>query len=102
RDRELWEKTLDDAAADAALLRYVPEFTWRSGITGRAGLRLLALAESRAIPVTALGMFAYGGVVRALPERVLERWIDCLLNAQNRPAATSALSLVFLDRKSVV
>jgi hypothetical protein len=40
-------------------------------------------------------MFVYGGVVRGIPERVFERWIDCLLGARDRAAAASALSLLF-------
>jgi hypothetical protein len=57
RDQPLWEATLDDMAKDESLCRFVPEVTWRSGMTEDAALRLLALLETGRIGASALRMF---------------------------------------------
>lgn len=94
RDRALWENTLDQLVEDEALRGYVPELTWRSGMTERAALRILSLAERGLVPLASLRMFSYGGVVRKVPEQVFARWILVLLASRTRVAAWTALELV--------
>lgn len=90
-----WEELLSSLEADERLARYVPEVTWRSGMSAEAARRVLRVVRAGRAPVESLGMFAYGGVVRGIPEEILTEWIDALLAAATRPAASRALSLAF-------
>jgi hypothetical protein len=93
RKPELWEQTLDRIVTNPKLRNYVTELTWRSGMTERAALRILSMAKSGLFPLASLRMFAFGGVVRKIPEYVFWMWIDCLLQADTRIAAWTALDL---------
>lgn len=93
RDQPLWEATLDNMAKDESLHRFVPEVTWRSGMSEDAGLRLLALLESGKICASALRVFSFGGAVRRIPEDVFARWLYRLIELNERTAASTALHL---------
>jgi hypothetical protein len=93
RDPELWESTLDRLIEDDSMRSYVPELTWRSGMTERAAIRILSLAENGIISPNSLRMFSFGGVVRKVPEHVFERWVNYLLRANTRVAAWVAVDL---------
>lgn len=93
RNPELWETILDGLVEDKSLRSYVPELTWRTGMTERAALRILYLAENNMIPLGSLKMFSFGGVVRKIPEHVFARWVDRLLRENSRVAASTALDL---------
>jgi hypothetical protein len=94
RDGELWESTLDRMALDEALRHHVSELTWRSGVTQRAAIRVLALVESKKISPNSLRLFAYGGVARHVPEPVFEKWIEALLAPQTKEGVAIAVDLV--------
>ena len=68
KDKELWENQLDRLIEDHILNVWVPELTWRSGMTDRSAIRVLSLAESGIIGVLHFRMFQYGGVIRGLSE----------------------------------
>ena len=93
RNPESWDITLDRLVEDKSLRSYVPELTWRSGMTERAALRILYLVENNFIPLGSLRMFSFGGVVRKVPERVFARWVDYFLKENTRVAAWTALDL---------
>ena len=93
RDQALWERTLETMAGDESLRRFVPELTWRSGMTEAAALRLLSLLDSGHIGASALRMFSFGGAVRRVPEHVFVRWLDRLIVLNDRAAASTALHL---------
>lgn len=93
RAPDLWEGTLDRLVEHPTLRANVPELTWRSGVTERASLRILSLVEAGQIPPASLGMFSYGGVVRKVPEHVFTKWVECLLAANTRATAWTALHL---------
>lgn len=93
RDQALWETTLERMARDDSQRRYVPEVTWRSGMTEAAALRLLKLLESGHIDASALRMFSFGGAVRRIPEHVFVQWLDRLTGISDRAAASTALHL---------
>ena len=86
---------MDAAAADPVLIKYVPELTWRSGITERGAERILSMAQNEAIPVSSFGMFSYGGVVRNISEAVFKQWMTFLLNLNTREAVEYALDLFY-------
>lgn len=88
-----WEERLDDCAADQNLRPFVAELTCRSGISDRAALRVLDLAERHLIPTSSLRMFAFGGVIPQVSERVLHRWIEFLLGTRDLEPVLIALDL---------
>ena len=93
RDQQRWEKQLDALAEDKKLSFWVPELTWRSGISDQAVLRILALAEKRIIGVEHFRMFCFGGVVSNSSEDVFKKWIEFLLSHSDVSAVSIALDL---------
>lgn len=93
RDQPAWESALEDMAHDPRLSAFVPEVTWRSGMTERAAVRIVELIDAGVIQPVVLRMFAYGGVIRTVPEHVFVQWIDKLLKANDRMSASIALDL---------
>ena len=94
-DKGAWEEQLDSAAADPELRAYVPEFTWRSGLTNRAAKRVLSLARQGHMPAAAFEMFSFGGALRDLSPEALEEWIVFLANADSRAASACAVRLCY-------
>jgi hypothetical protein len=93
RNQPAWDQALETMAQDPGLSSFVPEVTWRSGMTERAAVRILELIDAGHIEPVTLRMFAYGGVIRNVPERVFASWIDRLLKADDRLSASIALDL---------
>jgi hypothetical protein len=93
RDVERWEGLLDAFAAEPNMRSHVAQLTWRSGMTERAALRVLAMSQSGHIPHASLRMFSYGGVVRNIPEHVFALWIEALLQADTDIGAATAIDL---------
>ena len=93
KELERWEDRLDALIKDEKLNIWIPELTWRSGLTDRAGLRVLNLAENGIITINHFGMFRAGGVTRGLSEKVFKKWMKFLLDHSDIDAATIALSL---------
>ncbi|MEJ7843757.1 MAG: hypothetical protein WKF95_18510, partial [Rubrobacter sp.] len=89
-----WEERLDTLAADEQLRVWVPELTWRSGMTDRAALRVLKLYEEGAVDVRSFKMFTLGGVVRHLSEHVFVRFVESLLNSTDNVAVSVTLDLI--------
>jgi len=92
-DRMRWETLLDELAEDQKLKMFVPELTWRCGLTDRAALRVLCLAKAGAIGISQFEMFTFGGVVLTLKEEIFQEWIGFLLDSGDRLAASIALGL---------
>jgi hypothetical protein len=93
RDASLWDRALEGMAQDPQLSSFVPEVTWRSGMTERAAVRVVELIDTGVIQPVTLRMFAYGGVIRKVPEHVFVEWVDRLLKADDRLSASVALDL---------
>ena len=87
----LWEVQLDALIDDAKLRLLIPELTYRSGLTDRAGLRLLELAKSRITNVNHFGFFAYGQAIKSLSDEVFTQWITFLLSASSKSSVSLAL-----------
>ena len=88
----VWEAQLDALINDAKLRLLIPELTYRSGLTNRAGLRLLDLAKSRIINVNHFGFFAYGQAIKNLSSEVFSEWITFLLSVNNKNSVSLALN----------
>lgn len=74
-----WEDLLDEFVSDSRMLAHVPELTWRSGMTDRAAIRILTLAQSGQMEVGKFRMFCYGSVIKDLSEDVFTQWAEFLI-----------------------
>ncbi len=95
-DPSLWEMQLDALIDDAELRLLIPELTYRSGLTNRAGLRLLELAKDRIISAKHFGVFAYGQVINNLSNDIFTEWLTLLLSDTDKSSV--ALALNFFHR----
>ncbi len=93
RDQQRWEEILDSLAENNDLNQSVPELTWRSGISNRALLRVLDLAERGVIGVAGLRTLGLGNALKTIAEDIFERLIVFLLNHPDLNAALIALEL---------
>lgn len=93
RNIQQWERQLDDLVEDAKLNLWIPEITWRSGMTDRAALRILNLAEKKIIDIGLFSMFCLGGVSRNLSENVLKKLVELLLTSADTCSISIALKL---------
>ena len=103
RNSTMWEEQLDALIDDKKLNIWIPELTWRSGISNRAAIRILDLAEEGMIDVGHFKMFSFGGVIRDLSEDVFKKWIEFLLKSSETYAISIALDLYhsyYLHKKS--
>ena len=95
RDVSLWETQLDTLAEDTTLNVLIPELTYRSGITDRAGLRLLKLAEEGVMRINSFVLFFDSRVTDNLSDEVFTEWIAFLLNSSDELAVSIALKLYY-------
>lgn len=86
------EAQLDALIDDAKLRSLIPELTYRSGLTDRAGLRILQLAKSQIINVNHFGFFSYGQAIKSLSDEVFSEWIAFLLSVIDKSSVSLALS----------
>ena len=96
RDVTLWEEQLDALIEDAKLNQRIPEITSRSGLTDRAGQRVLNLARNGIIGVNHFEIFSYGKEIESLSDSVFTEWISFLVNASEKSATSIALYLYHL------
>lgn len=92
-DRLQWEQQSDLLAEDKTLRVWLPELTWRSSLTDRAGLRLLKLAEVNAINVGQFRYFSAGYMIQDLAEDIFRQWFRFLLSSSYSYAIPIALDL---------
>lgn len=92
RDQQRWEEQLDAVAEDAELNLWLPELTWRSGMSDRAALRVFDLVEKGIIGINQLRIF---GAIQELSEAVFEKWIRFLLNSSDTQAVSIGLGLCY-------
>ena len=88
-----WEKQLDTLIDDTILNVAIPELTHRSGLTDRAGYRLLNLATNSIIDSNHFGMFVYGKEIQNLSDKVFKEWIEFLLSTTDKSVVSIALHL---------
>jgi len=93
-NRDECENQLDALGDDEKLNLLIPELTWRSGMSDKAALRILALAEKGIIEPREFRMFAWGSVILELSEDIFEKWINFLLDREEIYAASIALALL--------
>jgi hypothetical protein len=103
RDGDAWDKHVEELEKDNVSVTWIPELTWRSGLTDRAAMRILRLAKSGQINLNQFRIFEYGSVIRNLSEEVFQEWIQFLLDASDRGTASTSLALYhfyYVDKQS--
>ncbi|MYG07932.1 hypothetical protein F4167_15235, partial [Candidatus Poribacteria bacterium] len=93
KDLAQWEKQLDALIGDTTLNLTIPDLTHRSGLTDRAGSRILNLAKDGIIGIDHFGIYVYGKATENLSEEVFTTWIEFLLSFMDKSAVSIALSL---------
>ena len=93
KDVERWESVLDSMAADPSLCRYVTQVTGLSGMTDKAGLRILGLYERGIIQRSDFAVFIYRTVLRNLSDVIFLKWMNVLLNTSDVSIINTALAL---------
>lgn len=94
REPEKWETLLDEFTADGQLRNHVPELTWRSGMSDRAALRILGLAQTGQMEIAKFGMFCMGSVIKNLSEAVFRQWAEFLVAQSDVIAVMILLNLI--------
>ncbi|MGA2315056.1 MAG: hypothetical protein ABSG71_01580 [Thermodesulfobacteriota bacterium] len=95
KDQNMWEEQLDAIARDEKLNAWLPELTWRSGMSDRAALRLLVLAQKGIIAFEHFSMFGVGSVMKDLSEEVFLKLCTFLVEHEKYAAIRVALDLHF-------
>ena len=90
-----WEKQLDALVEDTRLNVLVAELTYLSGLTDRAGLRLLKLAKSGVMDIEYFASFFGKRLTDSLSEKVFIEWIAFLLDCSDNLAVSIALKLYY-------
>jgi len=93
KNLDAWEELMDSLVNDDHLRTFVPELTWRDGLTDRAALRVLNMARNGLVTVKDLRMFRLGGATRSVSEPVFIEWIEFLVQLPDRSAIGMALDL---------
>jgi len=94
RNQEEWDTQLDAITSfHESLIEFVPELTWRSGMTVRAAERILELAQEERIAIGQFRMFAWGRTTWTLPLESFDAWMAFLIASQEASAAFIALDL---------
>jgi len=92
-DHQEWEDRLEALTEDVNLNLWVPELTWRSGMSDQAALRVLGLAEKGIIGIGQFRMLVLGGTIRDLSEDVFKNCVEFLLGDSDAHAVSIALDL---------
>lgn len=101
RDSEMWEVLMDELSKDEKLASWVSALTWRSGMSEKAALRVLNLAQKGILKAYHFRVFCLGSVISNFSEDVFKQWIEFLLNSSEDYAVSIALDLYhfFYTRK---
>lgn len=93
RDQQRWEQQLELLAQDKRLNVWVPELTWRSGMSDQAAVRVLHLVKQNIIALGQLLPFGFGFVMRAASEDVFKEGLEFLLASSDARAVSIALDV---------
>ena len=92
-DADRREAELDSMINDIKLKLLIPALTSQSGLTDKAGLRLLRLARDGILGINDFETFTYGQVVDGLSSEIVTEWIEFLLGVNDQSGASIALNL---------
>jgi len=75
----VFESLLDAIAGIEHLRQFVPELSFRGGLSDRGAARILSLAKAGSIEPWEFRRFSFGGVIRNLSEHAFHEWTSFLL-----------------------
>jgi hypothetical protein len=78
-DKPSWERELGLVAANDATVPDFPVLLWRSGMSALMAELYLDLARLGRVDLRTIRMFVYGAVVRVMPRRIVEDFVNLLL-----------------------
>src|SRR5205085_6255141 len=90
-----WEEQADLLAEDEVIRKWLPELTWRTGISDRSALRLLNLAEQGLIDTGSFRLFSAGRVTQTISEDIFIGWLRFLLESSHPYANSIALDMYY-------
>ena len=90
-----WESVLDELAKDKNFATWIPALTWRTGMSEKAAIQILNLANNGIITSTHFRIFGYGGVIGQVPEKIFVKWIEFLIQSPDDYATSIALPLYY-------
>ena len=93
KDVERWESVLDFMTNDPDLCRYVTDVTSLSGMTDRAGLRILGLHSKGVIKESDLATFVYRPKLHNLSEAIFLKWMQIFLDTSDPATINTSLAL---------
>ncbi len=93
-NQNLWEEKLDNLKENKETIKWIPELTFRTGITDRAALRLLRLLEKGSLEIKDFQNYLLGNVFKVLSEDIVEKWISYLLKLSNKIAINLILNIL--------
>ena len=93
KDRAKWDHEMDTLAKDSQMVTWVPELTWRSGLTDAAAERILELAKKGSITISHFRMFCLASALQRLSEEMFKKWIDYLMASSDENAPGIALDM---------
>ena len=89
----LWESQLDALVNDILLNRLIPELTSKTGLTDRAGRRILKLAKKGIIAINDFKTFTYAEAIKNLSGEVFTEWLAFLMGTTDKTGVSIALNL---------
>ena len=95
KDEPKWEEQLDALVDDPTLRVAIPELTDHSGLTDRAGRRVLNLAENGIINRNHFNIFTLGTAIEGLSDEIFTKWIAFLMDTTDKSAMSIALHLYY-------
>ena len=96
KEQTRWEELADTLAQDKVLRAWLPELTWRAGLTDRAAQRLKQLAQGNIINVGSFRLFSTGRVIQTLSEDVFSEWLQLVLTSKHPYAVSIALDTYYV------
>ena len=90
---ERWDAELGNISQDPLLRKFLPEITYRSGLTDKAAERIIRGIREHKFDYTSLAMFCCGAMINNLSEGTFASWIELLQKEENEQAIFIALDL---------
>jgi len=89
-DNAKWDNLLESFTNDEIMSFFIPEITWRTGMTDSASLRMLKIIAQKNIDITIIMGFA-NILSNNITSKVFEKWIEYFLNFKEINSYATAL-----------
>jgi len=93
---DTWEQMLDELAKDSKTREWVPEITWRCGLTERAAQRIIDIFCDDESLISYSNLFIYGGEIKKISEDLFNKWLSLLIDGKDNKYWATVISLFCL------